>query len=303
VPATTNAPAHRSPGLETLPWDPECTGADGNQKKREPEVEMETIDAVDDDRPMAFTINRIGLAKPFEWLARGWADLRATAWYSLRYGAAVVLISVGLTWTLYALDMGFLVPFLAVGFFLVAPVIGLGLYQMSAHLERGEPLSRCSIIEAWQRNQGQLGMVGAGLAIILQLWIASNYVLFALLYQGLAPPLDNFFARVFLSDDGRNFAIASAVVALMLLWVAYAITAVSVPLLMDNKVDGWTAIRTSVKVVSQNWPAMILWASIILICIGIGIATFYVGLAVALPLIGHGTWHAYRDSVRPQPAA
>lgn len=258
---------------------------------------MQAISEAADGRPMEFRIKPVSIGKPLEWLALGWKDLRATAWHSLRYGGAVVLISLLMTWGLYELDMGFLVPFLVVGFFLMAPVIGLGLYQMSANLERGEPLSDCSIIEGWKRNQGQLGMVGAGLAIILQLWIASNYVLFSLLWDGLHPPLDNFFARVFLSEAGRNFAIASFIDAALLLWVSYAITAVSVPLLMDNKADGWTAISTSVKAVTRNWPAMTLWALIILVSVGLGIATFYIGLVVALPLIGHGTWHAYRDCV------
>ena len=31
--------------------------------------------------------------------------------------------------------------------------------------------------------------------------------------------------------------------------------------------------------------------------IGIGIFTFYLGLIVAMPLVGHATWHAYRDLV------
>jgi uncharacterized membrane protein len=75
-----------------------------------------------------------------------------------------------------------MVPFLAAGFYLLAPVIGLGLYQMSAHLERNEPLRFCHFLEAWKQNQGQLGVITAGLLIIMQLWMMSNFVLFALLY-------------------------------------------------------------------------------------------------------------------------
>jgi uncharacterized membrane protein len=223
--------------------------------------------------------------------------MRQAGRYSLRYGGVIVLISGLLTLGLTATGYNFLVPFLAAGFFLVAPAIGLGLYQMSAHLERGEPLSACNALEAWRRNQTQIGIVTAGFLIIMQLWIAANFVLFALLYAGVSPPLDNFFANVFLSEEGRTFAIASVAVGFVLAWCAFAISAISVPMLMDRQVDGFTAIRLSIKAVLQNMAAMTLWALLIVFLIGLGLLTFYVGLIVALPLVGHASWHAYRDLV------
>lgn len=242
-------------------------------------------------------VNQVSFSSPLEWLAKGWKDMREAGLYSLRYGAGIVLISGALTFGLAATGNMFLVPFLVVGFFLVAPAIGLGLYQMSAHLEKGEPLKSCNALEAWKRNQGQLSILSVGFLIIMQLWIASNYALFALLYQGISPPLDNFISNAFLSEDGRIFAFASVAVGFGFAWCAFAISAVSVPMLMDRKVDGFTAVRLSVKAVLENMPAMMLWALLIVIIVGLGLITFYVGLIVALPLIGHATWHAYRDLV------
>ncbi len=223
--------------------------------------------------------------------------MRRAARYSLTYGAVIVLVSGLMTIGLIASEMFFLVPFLAAGFFLVAPAIGIGLYQMSAHLERDEPLKTCNALEAWKRNQGQISIVTAGFFIIMQLWMATNFVLFALLYTGISPPLGNFFTEVFLSDEGRAFAIASVAVGFVLAWAAYAISVVSVPILMDRKVDGFTAIRTSIKAVLQNFWAMMLWATLIVIIVGLGLLLFYVGLIVALPLVSHASWHAYRDLV------
>ena len=242
-------------------------------------------------------VNHISLSQPWEWLSKGWRDMRRAGRYSFTYGAGIVLISGLLTFGLIAAEMFFLVPFLAAGFFLVAPAVGIGLYQMSAHLERGEPLQTCNALEAWKRNQGQISIVTAGFFIIMQLWMAANFVLFALLYKGLSPPLGNFFADVFLSEEGRAFAIASVVVGFALAWAAYAISVVSVPILMDRKVDGFTAVRTSIKAVLQNFWPMMLWAALIVVIIGLGLLTFYVGLIVALPLVGHASWHAYRDLV------
>jgi uncharacterized membrane protein len=242
-------------------------------------------------------VNKITLDQPWEWLDKGWHDMIRARRYSLTYGAIIVLISAVITLGFVREGLTFIVPFMVAGFYLLAPVIGLGLYQMSAHLERGEPLHFCHFLEAWKGNQGQLGVVTAGLLIIMQLWMMSNFVLFALLYTGIQPPLDDFFRTLFLSGENNAFAFASIGVGFLLAWVAYAISAISVPMLMDRDVDGFTAIRTSVKAVTQNWQAMTLWAVLIVMFIALGLMSFYIGLFIAMPLVGHATWHAYRDIV------
>ncbi len=258
---------------------------------------METTAYTGSTRWHELVVNKISFAEPFEWLSKGWKDMREAGRYSLTYAAVIVLISGLMTLGLVVTDNLFLLTFLVAGFFLVAPAIGIGLYQMSAHLERGEPLKTCNALEAWKRNQGQISMVTGGFFIIMQLWIAVNFVLFALLYAGISPPLENFFSKLFLSEEGRMFAIASVSVGFFFAWCAYAISVVTVPMLFDRKVDGFTAIRISIKAVLQNMPAMMLWAFLIVLIVGLGLITFYIGLLVALPLIGHGTWHAYRSLV------
>lgn len=258
---------------------------------------METTAYTGSTRWPDLVVNKISLTEPFLWLSKGWKDMFDARWYSLSYAAVIVLISGLMTLGLAVTDNMFLLTFLISGFFLVAPAIGIGLYQMSAHLERGEPLKACNALEALKCNQGQISLVTGGFFIIMQLWIAVNFALFALLYAGLSPPLENFFSRVFLSEEGRIFAIASVAVGFFFAWCAYAISVVTVPMLIDRKVDGFTAIRFSIKAVLQNMPAMMLWAFLIVLIVGLGLLTFYIGLLVALPLIGHSTWHAYRALV------
>ena len=139
-------------------------------------------------------VKKINITEPFEWLSKGWKDMRDAGRYSLTYGAGIVLLSGLVTLGLLATGNLFLLPFLVAGFFLVAPAIGIGLYQMSAHLERGEPLKACNALEAWKRNQAQISIIIAGFFIIMQLWIAVNFVLFALLYGGISPPVPGEFA-------------------------------------------------------------------------------------------------------------
>ena len=242
-------------------------------------------------------VNRIPLGQPFKWLAKGWRDIGAAGIYSLRYGAAIVVISGLISWLTWSTDNLFLLPFLVAGFFIVAPPLGIGLYLMSAHLERGEPLSGCSAYQAWKLNQSQVSMVSTGFTILMNIWLVANVALFALLYEGSSPSFDNFFTKVFLSEAGLKFALASLVVGFLIAWCAFAISVITVPMLIDRKVDGFTAIRFSIKSVLGNMPAMMLWAGLIVFIVGLGIATFYLGLVIALPLIGHASWHAYRDLV------
>lgn len=49
--------------------------------------------------------------------------------------------------------------------------------------------------------------------------------------------------------------------------------------------------------VARNWRVMIGWGALIVLFTAAGLVTFYVGLAVTMPLIGYASWHAYRDLV------
>ena len=102
---------------------------------------METAASTGSTRWQELVVNKIGFSEPFDWLSKGWQDMRSAGRYSFVYGAAIVLISGLLTLILVTTGKQFLLPFLVSGFFLVAPAVGIGLYQMSSHLERGEPLS------------------------------------------------------------------------------------------------------------------------------------------------------------------
>jgi len=82
---------------------------------------------------------------------------------------------------------------------------------------------------------------------------------------------------------------------------AFCVSAITIPMLIDRPVDGFTAARTSARAVVYNWLPMLLWAALLVVIVGAGLMTFYVGLFLAVPLAGHATWHAYRDLV-PRPS-
>jgi uncharacterized membrane protein len=242
-------------------------------------------------------VNKITLDHPWQWLAKGWADIKAAPIYSLRYGAMIVLLSGAIIFLTVVGHLTFLIPFLTAGFFLMAPLLAIGLYQMSAHLERGEPVSHCQAMEAFKRNQGQLGIATGFLLMTMQLWILASVFLFIMMFRDPFPPFSSFMSTVVFSGQYTGLMLAVVLVGAFFAICAFCISAITVPMLIDRPIDGFTAMRTSIRAVTQNWMPMLLWAALLVAIVGAGLLTFYVGLFIAVPLVGHATWHAYRDLV------
>ncbi len=245
-------------------------------------------------------INEITLDHPWQWLANGWKDLTSAPRFSLTYGLAFALVSLLLTLGLLYEDMFFLIPPLTAGFFLVAPLLGIGLYKISETLSQGEEVEFCQALKAWKRNEVHLAGMGVTLLLVLMAWMLAANLVFALLFHKPVPTWENFIPQVFLSGDSPLFLFSGLFVGALIAAFTFSITVVSVPLLMDRQVDLMTAMQTSFRAVRKNWQAMALWASLIVMFVGIGLVTFYAGLIVAMPLVGHATWHAYRDLVKPE---
>lgn len=240
-------------------------------------------------------VNTITLDHPWEWLAKGWKDLTRAPKFSLAYGAVFVVVSYLLTLGLVAEDLFFIIPPLAAGFFLVAPLLGIGLYQISDTLERGEQVQFCNALTGWKRNQVHLSAMA--LVLVMLAWMLAALLVFALLYHQPVPTWENFIPVVFLSGKSPAFLLTGILVGALIAAFTFAISAITVPMLMDRQVDVFTAMHTSVQAVRTNWQEMTLWACLIVMFVGIGLVTFYLGLIVAMPLVGHATWHAYRDLV------
>ncbi len=258
---------------------------------------MQNVAAVEHASLDAPRVNKIDFENIWQWLGKGWGDIKSAPGYSLTYGAGIVLISGLITLLLAAGHLTFLVPFLVACFFLVAPLLAIGLYQMSSHLEKGESLKTCQALEAFKRNQGQLGLTTGFLLMIMQLWILSTVFLFIMLFTDPFPTWEHFIQIVFLSGEYNLILFSITVVGAFFAACAFCISAITVPMLIDRPIDAFTAMRTSVRAVAVNWLPMLLWASLIVFIVGAGLITFYIGLFVAVPLVGHATWHAYRDLV------
>ncbi|WP_421707032.1 DUF2189 domain-containing protein [Algihabitans sp.] len=243
-------------------------------------------------------IRKISVDRPWAWLAAGWQDLRAAPAVGLGYGAAFAVVGFLLLGISYQLELFWQVVLpLAGGFLLVAPVLAVGLYETSRRLQAGEPTSMRLALTGWNRNLGQTALIGMAGLVLWIAWMRLAFLIFMLFFAYEPPRPDHFLADVFLSDITIPFLLTGTAVGAVLAVIAFAISAVSVPMLMDRDINVMAAIVTSVEAVRQNFFPMMVWASLIVLFTAAGLLTFYFGLIITLPLIGHATWHAYKDLV------
>jgi uncharacterized membrane protein len=250
---------------------------------------------------MAMPVRHILLDAPWDWFGAGWQDMWRTPLLSLGYGALFTAIAAALGALLFRLDTLPLILPLAGGFMLIAPLAAAGLYEISRRLEAGEPVTAGGIIAAGLHARGQLAFMGIVLMVIFLAWMDLAFLLFMLFWgRSPFPPLSEFIPQLLLSPHGLGLLIAGTACGAALAAVTFAISAVSVPLLMDRKIDTASAIATSLNAVRVNWPAMTLWAVLIAGLMIFGFVTLFAGLIIAFPLAGHATWHAYRAIVMPR---
>lgn len=248
------------------------------------------------------TIRRIGTDRPLVWLQAGWQDLKANPIASIAYGLLFAIC--GDIILLLAVPHPHLFTLAASGFFLIAPLLAAGLYEISRRQERGQSSTFGESLAGWHRNGESIALFGLGLAMIGVLWERISAILFALFYSGsgyVGNSIFDFVNVVVLSGQNIGFVGAWFMAGGVLALLTFALTAISVPMLLDrdNEHGGdlVTALLTSLRAVLLNLDAMFLWAMIIVTLTLIGFATFLFGLIVLMPLLGHASWHAYRDLV------
>lgn len=242
-------------------------------------------------------VRRISVEAPNHWLAAGWQDLRRAPLISLAYGGLFVAAGYLIVVCLYGSGLASLVPAMIGGFFLVAPVLAVGLYDISRRFELGETASVTHCLLAFRRNPGGLSSIGLILTLCLAAWLQIALLIFMLFFHEDTPSIDHFFYDILTAPDAAAFLLVGTAVGYVIASIVFAITAVSIPLLLDRDVPVLVAIATSVAAVRENWLVMLGWAATIVLLVGAGLAFFFVGLAVTLPLVAFATWHAYRALV------
>lgn len=228
------------------------------------------------------------------WLAAGFADMRATPGPSLAHGLAVAIG--GWLAVLLARDYWWLGPGAVSGFVLVGPILCTGLYELSRLTARGEPPGFANVAQAWRRESRPLLRMGVLLLVLGTGWVLVTALLFRLfLAVPLRTPLE--FLRYAAVEQGNVLFAMWIVAGALGAALVFALCAVSPPLLLGRRVGLRRALLTSVRAVGDNPITMGLWALVIMAAIALSFATGMAGFVVTVPVIGHATWHAYKDLV------
>lgn len=239
---------------------------------------------------------KLPVSAPFEWLKAGARDTFASPVSSLLYGLAVFLISIAFVAMLFRFGFSYILFPVIAGFMVLGPLVAIGLYGKSRLLAAGAPhVSTLEMLSVKAKSPLQLLLVGVVLMLVMTFWLRFAILLYALFF-GLAPygGFEETVNTMFFTNTGRTLLLVGSAVGGVLAAFSFSISAFSIPMLMNEKKDTMTAMALSVVIAWTNMSVVFVWGAIVLALFLFSVATAFVGLIVIFPILGHGTWHAYR---------
>lgn len=228
-------------------------------------------------------------------LRAGWSDFRRAPAFGLFFAAFYVLG--GLVLAAVATAFGqewWLIPFV-VGFPLLAPFAAVGLYEVSRRIEAGLPLDWGGVLGVvFAQKDRQVPSMAMAILLMFMFWVFVAHTTFAM-FMGLQS-LTNITSSPEILLQGRGLAMLAlgTLIGAGFAAALFAITVGGLPLLLDREVDLISAIIASFDAVTSNLAVMLAWALVILGILFVGIAPLFLGLFIALPVLGHASWHMYR---------
>jgi uncharacterized membrane protein len=247
------------------------------------------------------TIRRIGVNDLTIALRQGLDDFLSQPSHLLFIGLIYPVVGLILAfWASNADLLPILYPLMS-GFALIGPLAAIGLYEISRRREAGLDTSWTHAFDVLRSpSLPAIIVLGIALLVIFVAWLMSANALYNWLFE---PPgqvtLQQFVDNILHTDRGHKLILIGNIVGFVFAALAFCISAVSFPLLLDRDVGAGVAALTSVRAVLDNLVPMIVWGLIITAGLVIGFATLFIGLAVIMPVLGHATWHLYRSVVQP----
>jgi uncharacterized membrane protein len=255
--------------------------------------------------PVLPNVRTIDWMQPLAWLALAWRDMARAGWISFAHGLVLALL--GGVILLLAHQRFWLLAGALSGFLVVAPVLATSLYALSQALERREPANASVVLKTWLnwqnshvnkwgRDYWRMLQFGVLLALAATGWVVVSAALITLLAPvPIQTPVD-FLRHVVLAKEGWLFELWLALGSLLAAPI-FASSVVAIPMLLDRKVSLRLAVLTSWQAVLVNPVPMALWAALILLFSMLGLGSLMLGMVLIMPMLGHASWHAYRELV------
>jgi len=245
------------------------------------------------------SIRRIGVADVRRALAEGVDDFLAIPTQLIFLGLLYPLIGLVAARAAWGGDLLPLLYPMVAGLSLMGPVAALGIYELSRRRERGEPVTWLNAFDVLRSPAiGTIAALGVLLAVVFVAWLTAARVIYTATLGDLPPASIGSFARTILdTPEGWTLILVGNAVGFCFALLVLATTVVSFPMLLDRNVSLAKAVGTSVRACLANPGPMALWGLIVAAALLLGCIPAFVGLAVAMPVLGHATWHLYRKVV------
>ncbi len=241
-------------------------------------------------------ITSLAWSAPWFWLRLGWRDFTAHPGVGLSYGAAFWCMALILA-AVFQAKPEFTMT-MASGCLLVGPFLAMGLYDISRRRTLGLIPSFAASATCWKSHLRSMGMLVGVLIVLELLWGRASLVVIAVFFNTGMPSSAGVIQAVF-NPDNLEFVLAYTVVGGIFATLVFAISAVSIPMILDRDTDAISAAITSITVVLENTGVMLLWGAWIAGLTAMALLLpWALGLLLVGPVLGHASWHAYRGSVR-----
>ena len=241
-------------------------------------------------------IRHIGFADVKDALRLGWEDFAAVPSHAVFLCLIYPLIGFLLGWAAFGYRILPLLYPMITGFALVGPIAGLGLYELSRRREQGEEAVLTHAFDILRSpSRWAIALLALMLVLIFCAWLVAAQGLYWLTLGDVRPEsLAHLLRLVFGSSEGWTLIVAGNIVGFLFAALVLVISVFSFPLLIDRHVGAADAVLTSVRTVQANPVTMALWGLIVAVVLFAGALPFFLGLTVAVPVLGHATWHLYR---------
>jgi uncharacterized membrane protein len=189
-------------------------------------------------------------------------------------------------------------PLLA-GYTLIGPLVATGMYELSRRREQGLDTSRVHAFAILRfRSFRSIAVLGVLLMVIYFAWLAVARAIYRFNFGDAVPEsVADFVGQIFTTGAGWTLIIVGTWAGFVFATVVFTLSVMSFPMLLDRNVGVMAAVQTSIDAVVANPVTFGIWGFIVAAVLFLGSLPFFVGLAVALPVLGHATWHLYRKVV------
>ncbi len=237
-------------------------------------------------------------------LGAGRADFMAAPQYGLFFGAVYALGGMLIFGQLWIWQSTLWIIPLALAFPLIGPFVAIGCYEVSRRREAGEPLDWSDILGVvWRQRHRQIPSMAFIVLAGFMIWLWFARLIVAVFLGRMRFGAYSDLEQLLATPEGLSMLVVGSLVGGVIAFLLFAVTAVSLPMLLEREVDFVTAMIASLNAVLANLRPMLIWAAIIAAVLFVAMLPFFLGLVVALPVLGHATWHIYRKVIAPEDAS